>query len=108
MPKKKKQAPENVLATLLDEVAAQPPVQHAPPDDPDNNVWVYLEGTVSCSVCAPAGMEREVIEKQVNAQAPTGLKSKWQISEEKKFSGGEPMPYPCPDVPGRKHWLLHC
>jgi hypothetical protein len=42
----------------------------------------------------------------VNRSAPTGISSRWEISDDETFSGGEPHPAPCPDADGRQHWLL--
>lgn len=98
---------ENLKRVL--EVAAALPVMAGPkPKDPDNQVWIYAAGAITCSVCAPGGMDREVVSRQVNSQHPTGISSKWQISDDTHFKGGEPMPCACDYEPGRKHWLLHC
>lgn len=99
---------ENTLRRLLEAAEEIPVVTEPPPKDPDNEVWVYAAGIITCSVCAPGGMDRDVIERQVNHKVPTGIPSKWRITDETHFRTGETMPGDCPDAPGRKHWLLHC
>lgn len=96
------------LQKVLEVAAAVPVVCLPTPTDPDNQVWIYSAGIVSCSVCAPGGMERDVVARQVNTQLPTGIKSKWKVSDDTHFKAGEPMPCDCPDMNGRKHWLLVC
>lgn len=99
---------EDRLVKLL-ETAAEMPVGRMPlPTDIDNEVWVYAVGILSCSVCAPGGMDRDVVARQVNAKTPTGISSKWRISEDTHFVTGETMPCTCQDAPDRKHWLLAC
>jgi hypothetical protein len=93
---------------LLKAARSMPVVEGPRPADPDNEVWVYATGVLTCSVCAPGGMEREVVERQVNHKNPTGISAKWQISDQTHFRTGETMPCDCPDATGRKHWLLHC
>jgi len=74
-----------------------------------NGVQVYSVGLVRASACAPADTTRDEIERVVNLEHPTGIGSRWQISEDSMFSGGEPMPAPCDQNPdGRRHWLLNC
>lgn len=68
----------------------------------------YAVGLVCASACAPSEATREEIEAAVNASHPTGISSRWHISEDKEFSGGQPMPCPCESNPDRLHWLLNC
>ena len=96
------------LAKLIEIAAEIPVVTEPPPKDPDNEVWIYAAGIISCSVCAPGGMDRDVVALQVNHKIPTGISSKWRISDDTHFKSGETIPCDCPDAPGRKHWLLHC
>ena len=70
-------------------------------------VIVYTSGLVNCCACAPADMPAEDVEAAVNRQNPTGISSRWSVSDE-PFSGGEPNPSPCSDGPLKKHWLLSC
>lgn len=70
-------------------------------------VAVYSVGLVYCSACAPADMAVEDIEAKVNAQHPTGIASRWLVTDE-PFSHGEPNPSPCSDGPLKMHYLLSC
>lgn len=76
-------------------------------DEPRNDVHIYSNGLVHCSVCVPAGMSREVVEAEVNGANPTSIESSWKISDE-TFAGGEPNPNKCDDDPGRLHYLMVC
>lgn len=51
-----------------------------------DDVVIYSAGLVHCSVCVPAGMEREVIVAELNQLSPTGISSRWEISEESRPS----------------------
>lgn len=79
------------------------------PDDPivDEEITIYSSGLVCCSVCAPAGMDREVVERRVNVAAPTGISSRWRVSDE-DFNTGHPNPTPCEQDSTRLHYLLNC
>ncbi len=72
------------------------------------DVYIYANGLVVCSVCVPKGMERSVIEKQVNAINPTGIKYKWKIAKDSHFKTGQSMPCQCEQDPDRLHYLLEC
>lgn len=67
-------------------------------------ISIYSFGIVHCSVCAPHDMTAEQVEQEVNAHEPTGISSRWHVSEE-TFRGGEPNPFrqECGN-----HWLLVC
>jgi hypothetical protein len=72
-------------------------------------VVVYSEGFMTASACAPAGMSGEEVAAEVNAVSPTGMRTGWSVSEDKRFRTGEPMPAPCDTEPrARRHWLLSC
>jgi len=69
-------------------------------------VQLYKVGLCYASVCAAADVEPEEIEREVNAQYPTGISSRWQVSDE-PFASGAPNPSPCNTEPdARRHWLL--
>jgi hypothetical protein len=72
------------------------------------DISIYNNGVCHCSVCVPAGMEREVVETEVNAAHPTGISSSWSISKDETFAGGQPNPCPCDDDPQRMHYLMEC
>lgn len=71
-------------------------------------VEIYSEGLVCLSVCVPDDMPREEVEREVNSRRPTGIKSRWTISSDETFAGGEPHPSPCSDRIFRRHYLLNC
>jgi hypothetical protein len=68
-------------------------------------VNIYSNGVVHCSVCAPADMSREEVERAVNAQNPTGLDTGWKVSDE-PFRTGEANPHLAGDC--GQHWLMVC
>lgn len=73
------------------------------------SIEVYSNGIVSCSACVPKDMTKEQIETAVNEKSPTGISSKWIISEDKTFSDQKtPHPCICDQDPERMHYLLHC
>lgn len=71
-----------------------------------DEVVVYSEGLLSASACAPAGLTGEEVTAAVNATHPSGTRSGWQLSEDKTFHSGDPMPAACSKDAGRRHWLL--
>lgn len=67
---------------------------------------IYNLGIVCASVCSSLPVE-EV--KRRMASEPTGISSKWTLSEDKTFSGGQSNPCPCNDNPDtHKHYLFNC
>lgn len=68
---------------------------------------VYAWGLVSTSVCTDL-TDKEEIEDEVNRVHPTGIDSRWKISDEPTFRTGEPNGKVCEDNPTRHHYLLHC
>jgi hypothetical protein len=70
-------------------------------------VVVYSNGIVHCSVCTSI-KNRKKLTDAVNAMNPTGIRSRWQIAEDKAFRTGEPNPCPCEQDPRRKHYLFTC
>lgn len=73
-----------------------------------HDVIVYSEGPLSLSACASAALGREAVEAEVNRVRPSGTEGGWQISSDKQFATGQPMPCPCERDADRQHWLLHC
>jgi len=78
---------------------------------PDNEVEppaiVYATGICHCSACVPKNWDRARVEIVVNIEHPTGISSKWAISDE-NFLSGESNPCPCEEDSSRQHWLLNC
>lgn len=71
-------------------------------------IYCYATGAVSMSVCVKAEATRDEVEEAANRASPTGIDSRWHISEDATFRTGEPNPCPCQDEPGRFHYLLNC
>lgn len=71
---------------------------------------IYSKGLVSVSVCAVNELTPEQVEEMTNIEYPTGISSKWHISEDKTFKDGvSTNPCPCEEYPTkRKHYLLNC
>jgi hypothetical protein len=74
------------------------------------NVNIYSIGMCCCSVCTDAkDDELEELTKKVNEISPTGIESKWRISEDKTFKDGiNPNPSPCEKISIRRHFLFNC
>lgn len=73
------------------------------------DIDVYTNGLCCCSACVPKDATADQIEDAVNAVNPTGTDSRWRISKDAFFKGGEPNPGPCNHDPeGRRHVLLEC
>jgi len=69
---------------------------------------VYANGIVHCSICTNVE-DRIRIEELVNQKNPTGIQSKWKISEAKTFRSGDPNPCLCEKKPKtHKHYLMVC
>uniref|UniRef100_A0A6M3JRN8 Uncharacterized protein n=1 Tax=viral metagenome TaxID=1070528 RepID=A0A6M3JRN8_9ZZZZ len=62
-------------------------------------------GLVSWAICTDLPEEEAIA--YANRMNPTGISSRWQLSED-KFPGGEENPHDCIDDPGSKHYLLVC
>ena len=75
--------------------------------DEDKKVSIYARGLVFCSVCVHKDMPIEEVEKIVNEQYPSGIKSKWKKSKE-NFANGSPNPHGCEDGGNSIHYLLNC
>lgn len=75
---------------------------------PLEEVVIYSQGIVACSVCAPISMPVAEVEAQVNEMSPIGPTLQWHVSPDKTFLTGEPNPFPCPDNSNRLHYLLVC
>jgi len=69
-------------------------------------IEIYSNGIVHCSVCAPKGMKRSILTREVNLQNPTGV-SPWRISKE-SFADGKKNPNQCEDHEDRQHYLFVC
>ena len=76
--------------------------------DPFEGMTLLTQGLCCMSICVPKDTKRNEIERFANINSPTGISSKWKISTDEKFSGGEPMPCVCSKDPLKMHYLLNC
>ena len=68
---------------------------------------IYSIGIVCASVCT--SLTPGEAELALNVEHPTGISTRWTLSEDKTFGDGvSPMPCGCPDHPGNKHYLFNC
>lgn len=75
----------------------------------DHDITVYAVGMCAASACAANDVPLEAVEARVNAEHPTGIASRWRVSADAAFAGGEPNPCPCNDKPAtHRHILLNC
>ena len=70
-------------------------------------IEIYSNGIVHCSVCAPKGMKRSVLKREVNIQNPVGTSGQWEISKE-NFADGSKNPNQCEDRDDHQHYLFVC
>ena len=73
-----------------------------------SDVFVYSNGLIFCSVCAPTDMSETEMERITNIINPSGV-NLWKISEE-NFSDGIKNPHKCEKYPNedRLHYLMNC
>jgi hypothetical protein len=67
---------------------------------------VYSVGLVAMSVCSDDTSEE--IMRIANMEHPTGISSRWTLSDDSTFASGDPNPGPCEQDPSRQHYLLVC
>jgi hypothetical protein len=74
------------------------------------DVEIYSMGPLCCSVCAPADMPREEVERAVNQQHPAGTEHCWRVADDKTFSDGTTKNGGIVDCHRghTRHWLLDC
>lgn len=73
-----------------------------------DTVNVYALGIVCASVCAPEHLDAEQVADALNRQEPTGISSRWRVSDDPQFRSGQTNPCPCEQDSSRRHWLLSC
>jgi len=67
----------------------------------------YRVGLCNASVCSSLDIEETT--RKLNQEYPTGIVSKWKLSEEPTFRTGEPNGCPCDLYPEtHKHYLFSC
>lgn len=67
------------------------------------NCQVYSSGFCCASICVPKSYTKEQIEEIANILNPTGISSRWEISEDKQFKTGHSMPCMCESDPNKMH-----
>lgn len=74
----------------------------------EERIYIGSPGIVALSVCAPKDVARERVEEWANTESPTGISSRWAISDD-AFADGSANPCPCDLTPEtRLHYLLNC
>jgi hypothetical protein len=71
------------------------------------DVVIYANGLVHCSVCADKKLSKEEVETFVNSINTTGIDSKWTVSKS-EFAGGGKNPGLCDKDETRLHYLMVC
>lgn len=56
---------------------------------------IYVKGLACMSVCVSKGISHEELERIANRKNPTGIDSRWRVSDAKNFAYGEPNPCQC-------------
>jgi hypothetical protein len=75
-----------------------------------SSIIFYSVGPCYMSACAPSDVPIDAIIERANLEHPTGISSRWGMSEDKTFSDGKSTnPCPCNDKPEtHQHVLLNC
>lgn len=79
-----------------------------------DDVDIYTWGLCYASVCVPKDMPRDEVEVLTNRKCPTGIESRWRISDEPNFQPDKngnvsTNPCPCQKKPDTHiHYLLVC
>ena len=73
-----------------------------------NVIEIYSAGIVHLSVCALKTIPVNCVEDFANAEHPTGISSRWNLSEDETFASGEQHPKECEDDSSRIHYLMVC
>lgn len=63
------------------------------------------QSLVFWAICTNLPQEEAIA--YANRQGPTGISSRWALSED-KFPDDKDNPHDCPDNPSNKHYLLNC
>jgi len=96
------------MATKKKAAGRKNPVSNIKEEDLGDVVAIGI-GLCAASACARVGVSKKRIENYMNREHPTGISSKWTMSEDKNFHSGETNPCACNEFPRkRKHYLLNC
>lgn len=74
----------------------------------EGKTWENITGISFINISVCTNVERDKVAEVTNIMEPTGIRSKWVLSEDEKFASGEKNPSPCPDGNDCIHYLLHC
>ena len=69
----------------------------------DGDFYILNVGLVGAIICTNLPIEEAT--NRLNSASPTGISSRWQLSEEEK---GSPNHAPCPDNPNNTHYAFNC
>lgn len=73
------------------------------------DVEVYNNGILYCSVCAPKDMPVEDVVRRVNEVNTAGTMQGWGLDDSGQWASGAPMLSPCTDKPDtHTHYLMAC
>lgn len=67
--------------------------------------------TIAVGLCAATvctSLPPEEAADRLNADWPTGISSRWSLSDHTHFHSGEPNGCMCSDHVGNKHYLMSC
>jgi hypothetical protein len=79
------------------------------PADSTSVFFIGEPGLAAMAVCAPVAMTHEQIAAEVNAKSPTGITSRWTVTEHADLDTDDVPVYPvqCPDEASRRHYMVH-
>lgn len=85
------------------------PVDYKPAIENTEGIYsIVPPGICMWSVCALNSLDVDEVMRQANMMSPTGISSRWQLSDD-QFADGHPNPSPCDQLPeSRTHYLLEC
>lgn len=72
-----------------------------------NEMEIYSNGIVHCSICVPKEKTIKEIESFVNWTNSTGIDSHWRVSKD-SFADGSENPKVCNTSEDKLHYLMVC
>jgi hypothetical protein len=76
-------------------------------NDNASDFEAYSVGICQASVCTSLSLRQAM--KRLNAEHPTGIRSKWRISSDATFATGQKNGCPCDAHPAtHRHYLFTC
>ncbi len=73
------------------------------PQKVDGDFYILKVGLVGAFICTSLPIEEAT--GRLNSASPTGIGSRWCLSEEEE---GRPNHAPCPDNPNNTHYAFNC